>query len=137
MHVIISVLLPFSSQMLDSVAVAIFAGIASERYIEEGENVKVKKSFIIKNKKMVFLEGIVYLVASVYSKQLFRTAVDDVWDQYDANDNGVLEKDECRRMITDILETFGKEDCFNEQIFSDAFDHLDDDGDGDIEKEQV
>ena len=86
---------------------------------------------------MVILEGIVYLVASVYSKQLFRTAVDDVWDQYDANDNGVLEKDECRRMITDILETFGKEDCFDEDIFSDAFDVLDDDGDGDIEKEQV
>ena len=36
MHVIM-----FSSRRLDSVAVAIFAGIASERYIEEGGTVKV------------------------------------------------------------------------------------------------
>ncbi len=66
-----------------------------------------------------------------------RMAVDRVWDSYDANDNGVLEKDEVRRMITDILETFGQQERFDEDTFSNAFDVLDNDGDGDIEKEQV
>ena len=86
---------------------------------------------------MVFLEAIIGLVASKCTKAACRMAVDSVWDTYDANDNGVLEKDEVRRMITDILETFGQQERFNEDTFSNAFDVLDNDGDGDIEKEQV
>ena len=86
---------------------------------------------------MVFLEALIEYTISKCTKGCCRMAVDRVWDTYDANDNGVLEKDEVRRMITDILETFGQQERFDEDTFSNAFDVIDHDRDGDIEREQV
>ena len=90
---------------------------------------------------MDFLGFICCCFASHSAKRLTkgacRKALDHYWEKYDANKNGKLEKDEVRKMIKDILETFGQQDSFDEDTFSKAFDVVDRDGDGDIEKEQV
>ena len=85
----------------------------------------------------MILTGLLILVAGKCTKAACRIAIDEAWDKYDANVNGVLEKNEVRKMIMDLLETFGQEDSFDEDTFSDAFDFVDHDDDNDIEKKQV
>ena len=86
---------------------------------------------------MVVWEIIIGLVAKRLTKSLCNEAVNQVWHKYDANGNGALEKDEVRTMIMDILETFRQEERFDEDTFSRAFDAVDHDGDGDIERKQM
>ena len=62
------------------------------------------------------------------------TAVQQIWNEYDADNNGWLDKNEMRLFVIDILynQKLGKQ--YNEPDFEKVFQQFDTDGDGRISK---
>lgn len=63
--------------------------------------------------------------------------IDEVWDKYDDDANGYLDKDETKKFFQDILGNLGFTDEFSDEAFEEVFTTLDLDASGTIEKEEL
>ena len=63
--------------------------------------------------------------------------VNQIWQQYDSDGNGVLDKAETRRFITDTLHEMDDLSSFNETDFNSCFKLFDTNDDGVISKEEM
>ena len=62
--------------------------------------------------------------------------VDAVWEKYDVNKNGVLDKDECMNFLRDTFKEVFGDDMTDEQLEG-TFKMIDEDGSGGFSKEEV
>lgn len=63
--------------------------------------------------------------------------VDQLWETYDADRSGALDKQEAREFITDLLNQISSGDTFNEDFFEVVFNRFDVDRSGTVEKEEM
>ena len=71
---------------------------------------------------------------------MIKSCVEDIWDQYDEDNSGILDKAECREFIKKTLSEImpGKEDqIYNEPDFERVFTDFDINNDGTISKEEM
>ena len=62
--------------------------------------------------------------------------IDALWDKYDVNGSGVLEKSECRKFIEETLGKIGG-DAFDDEQFDDIYGIIDEDGNGTIDRTEM
>ena len=60
--------------------------------------------------------------------------IDQIWDEYDKDGNGVLDKKEAKPFIQQTLNKTGQHQKLNDWQYNAIFDQFDEDGDGTIAK---
>ena len=63
--------------------------------------------------------------------------VDLLWADYDQNNNGTLDKKECKNFINLCLQNFGSQRQLSDAAFDEIFATYDTDGNGTIEKSEM
>ena len=63
--------------------------------------------------------------------------VEQIWLEYDKDGNGILDRDEMRLFIRDVLVECGLAKNYNEQDFAKVFQMVDEDGNGTICKKEM
>jgi Ca2+-binding EF-hand superfamily protein len=63
--------------------------------------------------------------------------INQIWDAYDADKNGELDKEETRKFVQDTLGNLGGKDEFSEDAFDEVFQTFDEDNSGTIEKSEM
>ena len=66
--------------------------------------------------------------------QVIRKCVDEIWQKYDADGNGYLDKQETKQFVKDTLHDMSDGDGFNDADFEECFGEFDKDASGTIEK---
>ena len=73
--------------------------------------------------------------------KVIQSCVDDIWDEYDRDGNGTLDRDETKRFICTTLSEFTGQpvefDAFSQEDFDSAFDMFDRDNSGTIDKKEM
>jgi len=67
-----------------------------------------------------------------------RAIIDQIWDNYDTDASGKLDKEESRKFVREALVEFGgsADEC-TEEAFEECFAQFDRDGSGFIEKDEM
>ena len=65
---------------------------------------------------------------------VLKRCVEDIWDQYDNDGNGVLDKEETKRFVVEQLEEIEEGRMFDDDDFDECFRNFDVDGSGTIDK---
>ena len=68
---------------------------------------------------------------------LLADKIDQLWETYDNDRSGSLDKDEAREFITDLLNQIDQGDTFNEDFFEIVFNRFDVDQSGTVEKDEM
>ena len=68
---------------------------------------------------------------------VIKKCVNDIWDEHDTNDDGILDKDETKEFVRATLEDMDEKNQFSEGDFTDCFKAFDKDGSGTIEKPEM
>ena len=63
--------------------------------------------------------------------------VDDIWDQYDKDGNGYLDKNEAKLLVLDSLKLMGENTQIDQKEFDEVFKMFDKDGNGTIDKGEM
>lgn len=63
--------------------------------------------------------------------------IDQIWDQYDEDASGELDKEETRKFVTDMMGNMDGSGDFTEEAFEELFTEFDKDGDGTIAKPEM
>ena len=63
--------------------------------------------------------------------------VDDIWQQYDQDNSGELDKEETRQFVFETLREMSDDCQFSHEDFEKCFQEFDADGSGTIEKEEM
>jgi len=70
-------------------------------------------------------------------KASIQVIVDEIWNQYDIDGNGSLDKNEIRQFVNEYLPEFNPEFEFSEPKFEQIFEEFDIDGDGTVDKYEM
>ena len=70
-------------------------------------------------------------------EQAIQGVIDQIWDTYDVDKSGALDKDETKKFVQDTLGNLGSGDEFSEEAFSEVFATFDKDGSGTVEKNEM
>ena len=63
--------------------------------------------------------------------------MDDIWDNYDSNHDGVLDKDETKKFVLWTMTLSAVENEFNEDAFEHVFDEMDSNSTGTVDKKKM
>ena len=63
--------------------------------------------------------------------------VDDIWDKFDTDKSGALDRSETKEFIKKALHNIEENESFSEEDFDACFKEFDRDGSGLIEKEEM
>ena len=63
--------------------------------------------------------------------------VEDIWDQYDKDGNGYLDKNEAKLLVLDSLKLMGENTQIDQKEFDEVFKMFDKDGNGTIDKGEM
>ena len=66
-----------------------------------------------------------------------RNKINIIWEKYDTDKNGSLDRDETKKFMVESFNELGQEIEWTQQIFNEAFDELDTNKNGTIEKDEV
>ena len=69
--------------------------------------------------------------------QVLRQTVDQIWDVYDADGNGLMDFEETKVFLNDYMEKFGTGEKLSKCELKILFKEIDDDGSGELDKEEI
>ena len=72
--------------------------------------------------------------------KVLKVCVDEIFEHYDDDKNGTLDKEECKKFIMSAIEEMGvgpDNEVFNENDFEECFKKVDVDGSGTIDKDEM
>ena len=71
-------------------------------------------------------------------EQAIQAVIDQIWDTYDKDKSGALDKDETKAFVKDTLGNLGGgDDGFSDEAFDEVFKTFDKDGSGTVEKAEM
>jgi Ca2+-binding EF-hand superfamily protein len=70
-------------------------------------------------------------------REALKCAIDNIWDTYDVDRSGALDKEETKRFVKDTMGSLGGGDVFNDQSFDQVFALFDADKSGTIERPEM
>ena len=77
-----------------------------------------------------------------HNKQLItdnlkKLGIDKIWDDYDEDGSGDLDKEETKKFVIDTMKRLGVDEGFTDEAFNEMFDSIDDDGSGVLGKPEM
>ena len=69
--------------------------------------------------------------------KVIRKCVEDIWLEYDVDDNGALDKEETKKFVKNTLSEMNDSGEFSTTDFEACFDEFDKDNNGTIEREEM
>ena len=70
-------------------------------------------------------------------EQAIQGVIDQIWDTYDVDKSGALDKEETKKFVQDTLGNLGSGDEFSDEAFDEVFATFDKDGSGTVEKSEM
>ena len=72
-------------------------------------------------------------------EQAIQAVIDQIWDTYDKDKSGELDKEETKAFVKDTLGNLGGggDDGFSDDAFDEVFSTFDKDGSGTVEKNEM
>ncbi len=70
-------------------------------------------------------------------EQAIQGVIDQIWDKYDVDKSGALDKEETKKFVQDTLGNLGSGDDFSDDAFDEVFKTFDKDNSGTIEKSEM
>ena len=70
-------------------------------------------------------------------EQAIQGVIDQIWDTYDVDKSGALDKQETKKFVQDTLGNLGSGDEFSDEAFDEVFATFDKDGSGTVEKSEM
>merc|ERR1712071_164817 len=70
-------------------------------------------------------------------EQAIQGVIDQIWDTYDVDKSGALDKEETKKFVQDTLGNLGSGDEFSQEAFDEVFATFDKDGSGTVEKPEM
>merc|ERR1712086_1080060 len=67
-------------------------------------------------------------------EQAIQGVIDQIWDTYDVDKSGELDKEETKKFVQDTLGNLGSGDEFSQEAFDEVFGTFDKDNSGTVEK---
>ena len=68
---------------------------------------------------------------------VIKRCVDDIWDKYDNDGNGVLDKEETKQFVIEQLQEIEEGKQFDDDDFDECFRNFDVDGSGTIDQAEM
>ena len=69
--------------------------------------------------------------------KVMRQTVDQIWDVYDADGNGVMDFEETKVFLNDYMGKFGSGEKLSNRELKILFKQIDEDGSGELDKEEI
>ena len=70
-------------------------------------------------------------------EQAIQGVIDQIWDTYDVDKSGALDKEETKKFVQDTLGNLGSGDEFSQEAFDEVFGTFDKDNSGTVEKAEM
>ena len=70
-------------------------------------------------------------------EQAIAGVIDQIWQTYDVDNNGALDKEETKKFVQDTLGNLGTGEEFSDEAFAEVFATFDKDGSGTVEKNEM
>ena len=70
-------------------------------------------------------------------EQAIKAVIDQIWDTYDADKSGALDKEETKKFVQDTLGGLDSNDAFSDEAFDEVFATFDKDNSGTVEKDEM
>ena len=70
-------------------------------------------------------------------EQAIQGVIDQIWDTYDVDKSGALDKQETKKFVQDTLGNLGSGDEFSDEAFDEVFATFDKDNSGTVEKSEM
>ena len=70
-------------------------------------------------------------------EQAIQGVIDQIWETYDVDKSGALDKEETQKFVQDTLGNLGSGDEFSTEAFDEVFSTFDKDGSGTVEKNEM
>merc|ERR1711977_421476 len=70
-------------------------------------------------------------------EQAVQGVIDQIWEKYDVDKSGALDKEETKKFVIDTLGNLGSGDDFSDEAFDEVFKTFDKDGSGTVEKDEM
>ena len=70
-------------------------------------------------------------------EQAIQGVIDQIWDTYDVDKSGALDKEETKKFVQDTLGNLGSGDEFSQEAFDEVFATFDKDNSGTVEKPEM
>eukprot|EP00976_Prorocentrum_cordatum_P086233 1186423-Prorocentrum_minimum.AAC.1 len=74
---------------------------------------------------------------STPEEQAIQGAIDQIWETYDTDKSGALDREETKRFVQETLGNLGCGDEFSDEAFNEMFATLDKDNSGTIGKNEM
>ena len=69
--------------------------------------------------------------------KVMRQTVEQIWDVYDADGNGVMDFEETKVFLNDYMGKFGSGEKLSNRELKILFKQIDEDGSGELDKEEI
>ena len=69
--------------------------------------------------------------------EIIDKTIDDIWDSYDKDKSGFLDKNETKQFVKSTLMEVGDNGAFSEEEFEKCFKKFDKDGNGQISRDEM
>ena len=76
-------------------------------------------------------------IKSLMLDKVMRQTVDQIWDVYDADGNGVMDFEETKVFLNDYMGKFGSGEKLSNRELKILFKEIDEDGSGELDKEEI
>jgi Ca2+-binding EF-hand superfamily protein len=70
-------------------------------------------------------------------EEAIKGVIDNIWDKYDDDKSGALDRDETKKFVQDTLGNLGSGDGFDQVTFDKVFEKFDKDNSGTVEKDEM
>ena len=74
---------------------------------------------------------------STPEEQAIEGVIDQIWETYDVDKSGALDKEETKKFVQDTLGNLGSGDEFSDDAFEEVFKTFDKDNSGTVEKGEM
>ena len=77
------------------------------------------------------------MAAATSEEQAIKAVIDQIWETYDVDKSGHLDKEETKKFVQDTLGNLGSGDEFSSESFNEVFSTFDKDNSGLVEKSEM